>query len=320
MQQLRIRVGSHADDDPIRIHEVIDRGTFLEKFRIAGHATSSSGCRFESTINFRVGANRYGALDDHQRLGLKALGKFGDDRPHGGKVRGAVGGLRRTHGQKDQVRALHSGGQVGREVKSTLGRVANHQLAQAGFVDGNLTLIEPFDFLHIDINTTNLIAAVGKTGPRDQADVAGANNGNSHLPVPLYVMGLSCLGGPRASSRQNDGKRLRYVRTDYGSPAEVFVENENRFTLSNTHAHCSMTCSTVPLSGWGISFAPRIPSRPVHPCSAEPEEMGGEPIANQHPRIPVNDRSQTGFKRIRAASRTVRTPLHRPVGRAGEAA
>ena len=47
---------------------------------------------------------------------------------------------------------------------------------KSGFIDWHLTCLELLDFLGIVINTDDIMADIGKTGTRDQANVTRTNN------------------------------------------------------------------------------------------------------------------------------------------------
>lgn len=70
------RIG--ADDDPVRFHEVGDRGAFLEKFGIGGNfeferAAALGECSGDARTHLLGGAHRNRGFGDHQRLPVEML-------------------------------------------------------------------------------------------------------------------------------------------------------------------------------------------------------------------------------------------------------
>ena len=57
-------------------------------------------------------------------------------------------------------------------------------LLESRLVNGNFALLEPLNFLGIDIYTGHFVAAVGKTGPGHESHVTGANHHNFHVGSP----------------------------------------------------------------------------------------------------------------------------------------
>ena len=62
-------------------------------------------------------------------------------------------------------------------------------LGEAGLVDRNLALVEAVDFLLVDVDAGDVVAAVGETSAGDESDVSGANDCDFHG----YLAEVSCL-------------------------------------------------------------------------------------------------------------------------------
>ena len=61
---------------------------------------------------------------------------------------------------------------------------------QARLVDRDDVLLEPLDFLSIDVGAANRVAGLSEAGAYDESDVAGANYRNVHELIELG----SCVG------------------------------------------------------------------------------------------------------------------------------
>jgi len=62
------------------------------------------------------------------------------------------------------------------EYQAAFGRVLQHDLLQARFINRQNAVFEVLDFFHIDIDADDGIAHLGKTGACDQADITGADD------------------------------------------------------------------------------------------------------------------------------------------------
>ena len=47
-------------------------------------------------------------------------------------------------------------------------------------MDGDAAVVEQFDFFCVEIQAKDVIAQLGQAGARDEADIAGADNGDFH--------------------------------------------------------------------------------------------------------------------------------------------
>ena len=171
-----------ADDHAVGLHEVVDRRAFLEELGIAGHVALAAGqLRVSRAIDLGVGADRHGALGDDDRVGRAGAGAMPsttDQRAERSAEPSSPGGV--PTARNTSFGRLDRGGQVGREVQP-LGRdVALDQLGQARLVDRHLAAVEHVDLLLVAVDAGHVVAALGEAGAGDQADVAGANDGDFH--------------------------------------------------------------------------------------------------------------------------------------------
>src|SRR4029077_15197031 len=134
-----------ADNNPIRMEKISDRGAFAKKFGIGGHAvfhTADFGIGGEGAAEFETGARGDGTLFDDE------LGRFrfGGDLP-GHVVDGGEVGLarflrRRSHADEDGVSGADSFSGVS-GIRDPSGFVSGREyLAEIMLVDGNAHSIE----------------------------------------------------------------------------------------------------------------------------------------------------------------------------------
>jgi hypothetical protein len=86
---------------------------------------------------------------------------------------------RRTDGDHDRVR-LDDTGRLGGELQAALAHVRFDQFGQAGLEDRNLTAVERRDLGGVLIDAGDVMTEIGETGPRHEADIAGADHGHAH--------------------------------------------------------------------------------------------------------------------------------------------
>ena len=103
-KRLRHRRPTHADDDPIGIHEVVDRRPFLQELGVARDIAIAAGELLKPRVGRRVGSHRNGAFQDDDRVRRQVGRQAVDDLPDERQVGAAIGGGRRAHGDEDQLR------------------------------------------------------------------------------------------------------------------------------------------------------------------------------------------------------------------------
>ncbi len=108
-------------------------------------------------------------------------------RQHILQVGGAV--LVRRRADRDElVHAVgHAFGGIGGEAQAAFGGVLQHQFGQARFIDGNLPLAQARHLVGVDVHTQDVVADVGEAGSGDQSDVAGAENGDIHERLMVWI-------------------------------------------------------------------------------------------------------------------------------------
>jgi hypothetical protein len=72
--------------------------------------------------------------------------------------------------------------QLGREVEAALALVAVDEFDEPGLEDRHDALSKRSDPVRILVDAGDVMAKIGKAGPRYEAHIAGADHGNSHSP------------------------------------------------------------------------------------------------------------------------------------------
>ena len=80
--------------------------------------------------------------------------------------------------------AIADGG-VGGEVQPAGGVVGLDHRLQARLVDRDHAAIEPIDLGRVDVDADHVVADLGQARAGDQADIAGAEDGDAHGLIPV---------------------------------------------------------------------------------------------------------------------------------------
>ena len=174
-----------TDDDAVGAHEVVDRGTFLQKLRVAadgkGHLDAACRqCRGDRRAHFVGGADGHRALvHDHLVVRHVAADGFCGGE-HVLQVGRAILVGWRADADKLQGAMCHCGGHIGRELQPCGGDIALHHRVEPRLVDRNLAAPEHFDLARVDIEADDMVAHFCQACARDQAHIACANDSNFH--------------------------------------------------------------------------------------------------------------------------------------------
>ncbi len=173
---------TRANDDPVRSHEVGDRGTLAKELWV-GDDRERMGSGFALGNDFLdelPGANRHSGLGDYDLVAVEVIGDRLGNLDNVRKVGGTIFLRRGANSNEDCEGLLNGRGEVGRKVQAPGLGIFLHQRVEPGFVDRNLAIEEFGDLLLVFVDTGDVDAEIGKTGPGYESNVAGTNDANMH--------------------------------------------------------------------------------------------------------------------------------------------
>jgi len=194
-----------ADDDPIRLHEIVDRSAFLEEFGIRRDGVADVdpsrrkrfGDRRAHAIGRADGNRRF--VDDERPL-LHPPPDVARSLEHVAHVGTAVFIGRCTHGDELHGCVVDGGIDIGREMQPTCLNVAMDQRLEPGLVDRHAAALQELDLACIDIDAQHVVADFGETRPGDEPDVARTDHGDLHAGFPrLALISASAAIGSAAA-------------------------------------------------------------------------------------------------------------------------
>ena len=168
-----------------RIHEVLDRGALLQKFRVGDHVEIHVDASLLQRI-LDLGANPIRCTDRHGRLVhddpvlIHVLTDRTGDRQHMPQIRGAVLKRRGADGHELKQAEIDSTGNIRCELQAARLQAAFEQALKARFVDWQFTASKPADPVAVDVDAKCLVAGVRKTRGRNQSHITGTVDGDTH--------------------------------------------------------------------------------------------------------------------------------------------
>ncbi len=102
------------------------------------------------------------------------------DGEHVAQVGRAVLIWRGADGDDLEQAVLHALRRIRGEFEAPGVGIALDERIEPGLVDGHLALVQALDLAGVDIDADDVIARLGEAGARDEAHVAGAEDGDSH--------------------------------------------------------------------------------------------------------------------------------------------
>ncbi len=168
------------DHDPVRRHEVGDRGAFLQELGVGAHTHRMRRARFDFLADQSRRAHGNRALGHDDLRAVHGVANEASGRKDCAQVRRVILAGRRAHGQEDQVRRAQRFADVGGESQPAGGDVSLQHGSEPGFHDGHASLVEAIDFGLVDIRADDVIVRFGHARGNDQSDIAGTDHGDLH--------------------------------------------------------------------------------------------------------------------------------------------
>ena len=181
-----------ADNDAIGLHEVADGVAFLEELGIGDDIELDRLAAFLELLQDRrldlVGrTHRHRRLIHDDAVLVHVLADGARDGQHVLEIGRAVLIGRRAHGNELEQAVIHGFLGVGRELEAPGLDVAFDIGLEAGLVDRNLALVQASDLVLVDVVADDVVAHFGHAGACDEADIAGAEDGQSHRLGPEFT-------------------------------------------------------------------------------------------------------------------------------------
>ena len=171
-----------ADDDAVRLHQVLHGAAFAKELRIAHHIKlhTRAGVAADGLRHTLAGLYRHGALVHHHAVAVEEAGDLAGHLLHKAQVHAAVWLGRGGHGDEQHLAMVHAFFRAGGETQALGGHVlADHGL-QARFINRNAASLQGLDLFFIVVHADNLVACFSETGACGEPDVAGADDGKFH--------------------------------------------------------------------------------------------------------------------------------------------
>ena len=188
-----------ADDDAVRLEEVVDRVALLEELGVRADHEGLLGVAADDLPDAVRGAHGHGALGEHDLQSVdedvlaagQGLADGVGHRVDEAHLRRAVVPLGGAHGDEDDGPVAHGLLHLGGEAQTLLLDVALDDVLEPRLEEGHLALPELLDLSLVHVGADDLVARVRQTSAHDQTHVPAANDCDSHCQSSL------CLGLPQ---------------------------------------------------------------------------------------------------------------------------
>ena len=162
--------------------EVPDRRAFTQELGIRND--SNLGVRILFTndaFDLVAGPDRHRRFGNHHRLFRNHACDLACCSIDIGKVGVAVAAARRRADRDEhRFRGAYRRFQIARKCKAALRHVALHQFGKPRLVNRHIPIVETGNLLRVAIDTHHLMTKIGKTRPRHQPNIAGADHCDMH--------------------------------------------------------------------------------------------------------------------------------------------
>ena len=233
-----------TNDDPVGVHEIIDRSPFLEELRVRYHGEFDvDAARFE-TLGYRGAhqvrrADRYGRLVHHDGRRVQCVADLPSHFQDVAKVGRAVFAGWCADGNEEHLGLLHRFAQRSREMQTPGAMVLRDDLFETRLVNRQNALLEIIDLGLVDIDAVDRVAHFRDAGTGNQTDVAASDDGDVHS----RILDLDIDAGvPR---RDPCGGRWRYclLGSSQSGPATALAAPSPAGTVQPDQTVC---CSLYP--------------------------------------------------------------------------
>ena len=165
-----------SDEDAIRVKEVGDGTSFAKELGVRSHVYVVAANQISQSIR---GAHRHGGPCDDDGARSYHRSNRGDGSLNIGEVGGAVITLRRWHADEHDRGVTCRRNAAGAESQTTGTNPSLNEILQMGFVKVDDSRCKPSQFFRVRVDARNVVTKIRKPRRRRQADVAGADDGNS---------------------------------------------------------------------------------------------------------------------------------------------
>ena len=185
LEQFRRSGIAGADENPVRLHEVVDRRPLLEKLRVGDHVELCGDVAFvQYRLNLRLhpvsGAHGHGRLDHHDAVLAQMRADGPCSRQNMLQVRRAVFVRGRTHRDELKQPVVDALADVRGEAQPAPLACAIDEGLEPGFVDRQLAPFQAGNPVCVNIHAHHVIAGLRQARAGHQAHVSGAEDSQAH--------------------------------------------------------------------------------------------------------------------------------------------
>ena len=171
-----------ADDDAVRPHEILDRKTFAQEFRIADHVEFHLrlAVAFDRFRHLGAGLDRHSAFIHNDLVTRHRPGNVAGDAFDETQIDRPIRQRRCRHRNEDHVGFVNALLCAGGKAEPALVHVFLHQLRQSRLVNRDAARLECFYLFGVAIDAHDLMAAFGKTSAGDQSHITRPDDRDIH--------------------------------------------------------------------------------------------------------------------------------------------
>ena len=185
-----------ADEHPVGVHEVLDRGALAQELGIGADGEVAVGTdRAQTPLDLAARSDRNCRLRHDHREVVEVRGEIFHRAVDVGEIRVAVAA---AHGRADReqhdVGALHRAREVVGEQEALGLHVAGEQIVEARLVDRRVAGLELGQPVRVLVDARHRPAELGEAGGGDEPDVAGTDHADVQGFPPLWRVRRTSAG------------------------------------------------------------------------------------------------------------------------------